>query len=92
MPYDSHNIAFERTGNGDPAILIHGNPATHTLWTPLMERLGEMRAVYAVDLPGFGRSPAPVDPQGFSMEELARTVLGFADARGIERFDLVGHS
>jgi pyruvate dehydrogenase E2 component (dihydrolipoamide acetyltransferase) len=46
--------------------------------------------VHAVDLPGHGGSGKDVGDG--SVEELARAVLGFLDARGIEDAHLVGHS
>lgn len=72
--------------------MIHGNPATHTLWRPIAERVARERTLYTIDLPGFGASPAPSDHAGYAIAELARTVLSFADLHRIDRFDLVGHS
>lgn len=92
MPYNPRQIACERTGSGSAAILIHGNPATHSLWDPIVKRVGDIRTIHAIDLPGFGASPMPESRSDFAMENLARLVLGFADAHGLDRFDLVGHS
>jgi|GEM_PF-1669136 len=92
MPYPASQISYERTGDGPPALMVHGNPATHTLWRPLAGHAAGMRTVYTIDLPGFGGSPAPETRAGFSLPELARAVLTFADLHGLERFDLVGHS
>ena len=92
MSRDTRTMAFERAGRGPAAILIHGNPATHTLWRPVIERASDTRTIYAVDLPGFGRSPRPDDDRAYAIEELARILLGFADNYGIDRFDCVGHS
>lgn len=92
MPDNVSQINCTPTGNGPPVIMIHGNPATHTLWRPLAERVAAVRTVYAIDLPGFGASPPPREHAGYGLEALAASVLAFADAHGIERFDLVGHS
>lgn len=92
MHYDPRTVAFEQTGSGPGVILIHGNPATHTLWSPVVARVSDVRTVYAIDLPGFGRSPMPSDRKEFAMDRLAETVLGFAETVGLDRFDLVGHS
>jgi pimeloyl-ACP methyl ester carboxylesterase len=72
--------------------MVHGNPATHTLWSPLLERLAGERTIYAVDLPGFGGSPMPKDDSGFGRANIARTLVEFAALHGLGRFDLVGHS
>src|SRR5438552_3692672 len=39
MPYDALQLAFARTGSGPPVVMIHGNPATHTLWNAAPSRL-----------------------------------------------------
>src|SRR5688572_15297609 len=41
------------------AVLVHGNPETHAIWRPLVERL-ERDDVVTPQLPGFG-APAPAD-------------------------------
>jgi pimeloyl-ACP methyl ester carboxylesterase len=92
MTYDASQLNYIAEGTGPPAILIHGNPATHSLWRPFVKRVADVRRTYAMDLPGFGGSPAPDDLGGYALEALAATVLRFADLRGIGRFDLVGHS
>ena len=50
-------IAYERTGSGQPLLLIHGLGATRRIWDPQIERLAQERDVIAVDMPGFGDSP-----------------------------------
>lgn len=73
-------------------MMVHGNPATHSLWRPISGPLAREHTVFMVDLPGFGRSPAPASHDGFSLESIARVLLDFADHHGLDRFDLVGHS
>ncbi len=68
-------------------ILLHGAAGSWTTWTPLL-RVAELRNVIAVDLPGWGESPAArvsVDQLGDAVTEIARTL-------GYERWMLVGHS
>jgi len=72
--------------------MVHGNPATCTLWRPIAERLAGRRTIYAIDLPGFGGSPAPREHTGYSLASIASTLVEFARLHGLERFDLVGHS
>ncbi|MEO5930408.1 MAG: alpha/beta hydrolase [Candidatus Kapaibacterium sp.] len=92
MPYNPSQIAFAQTGSGPPVVVIHGNPATRTLWRPLAERLAASRTIYAIDLPGFGDSPAPATTSDYNLRALARLVLEFGTIHGLERFDLIGHS
>jgi pimeloyl-ACP methyl ester carboxylesterase len=44
-------------GTGDVLLLVHGLGGSHLNWLSVAPRLAERHRVYAVDLPGFGRSP-----------------------------------
>lgn len=92
MSYPVSQICFKRVGDGPPAFMVHGNPATHTLWRPIVQRVMNERTVYTMDLPGFGGSPLPAHRTDLSLPHLAEALLGFADLQGIEQFDLIGHS
>jgi len=52
----------ERSGEGIPAVFVHGNPTSSSDWIPFMERIDG--PALAFDLPGFGRSGRP-DPARF---------------------------
>ncbi|NJO05300.1 MAG: alpha/beta hydrolase [Chloroflexaceae bacterium] len=67
------------TGGGVVALLAphHGN-------------LVDVRTSYALDLPGFGKSP-PLSETG-GAERMVQLIIDFADAMGLEQFDLNGHS
>ncbi|MFL5844553.1 MAG: alpha/beta fold hydrolase [Solirubrobacteraceae bacterium] len=87
-------IDFERTGarDGEPLVLLHGIGGERCVWEAVLEPLGERFDVYAIDLPGFGRSPAlPADvtptPQALALE-----VGRFLDAQGLDRAHLAGNS
>jgi pimeloyl-ACP methyl ester carboxylesterase len=92
MAYSLSELNFVTAGSGPPLVLIHGNPATHTLWRPITESLARIRTLYAVDLPGYGSSPLPATMEEMAREELAHIVLDWAAMQGLEQFDLVGHS
>lgn len=77
-------------GSGAPVVLIHGNWASSTWWEPVLARLPAGRRALAPDLRGRGRTRGPDSDYG--IPSLARDVIAFADALGVERFDLVGHS
>ena len=49
-----------RRGSGEPYVLIHGIGSRAEVWAPVLDALAERFAVVAVDLPGFGQSPAQV--------------------------------
>jgi len=76
-------------GRGGPAlVLIHGAGGSHLHWPAALRRLPGA-TVYAVDLPGHGRSAGPGREH---IEDYATDVVGFLDAVGIPRGVLVGHS
>jgi proline iminopeptidase len=82
----------EEVGSGFPLIVLHGGPGLdHTTFRPWLDPLGdELRLLY-VDERGQGRSER-VDPETLSLEVFARDVDLLAEALGLDRFALLGHS
>jgi pimeloyl-ACP methyl ester carboxylesterase len=69
-------------------LLIHGAGGTHLDWPRELLRLEHIN-VYAIDLPGHGRS----DPPGCkSIDEYADFVASFIATLGCDRIVLIGHS
>jgi len=50
-------LAYARTGNGAPLVLIHGLGHRRQGWDAVVPRLAAERDVIAVDLPAMGESP-----------------------------------
>lgn len=76
-----------------PVILLHGSPAglggaDWSKFAPLLADAGH--AVYALDLPGFGATPA--DMPSYSVKAVARLVLAFLEKQEIDRAHIVGWS
>lgn len=70
--------------------LIHGVGTNRSIWSrsvPLLESAG--RAVTSLDLPGFGRSPAP---DQWRIEAIADSVAEALEDQIGEPFDLIGSS
>jgi len=82
-------LAFTRVGRGDPLVLIHALGADRRMWDPVLPLLAAERDVIAVDLPGFGGSPAisPARPI-----DLAASVAASVRALGVERPYVAGNS
>ncbi len=79
-------------GRGQPVVLVHGLGGQALDWAPLLQDL--VRAgyhVYALDLPGFGRSDRPAD-RTYSVREQAAFVESFLRALGLQQVALVGIS
>jgi pimeloyl-ACP methyl ester carboxylesterase len=81
-----------RKGSGDPLLLIHGLGSQHQVWGPVIDRLAAERDVVAVDLPGFGGSPALPDDVVPDAPAMADAVAGFLDELGWERPHVAGNS
>lgn len=77
-------------GPRPPLLLLHGWGGSSRYWRPTLAALGADRRVLAPDLPGFGESPPLEGPA--TAERLAELTIAFADAMGLEQFDLNGHS
>jgi proline iminopeptidase len=79
-------------GDGLPLIVLHGGPGLdHTGFRPWLDPLGEDFRVIYVDERGQGRSER-VDPATLSLEVFARDVDLLAEALGLDRFAVLGHS
>ncbi|WP_053057733.1 alpha/beta fold hydrolase [Rubrobacter aplysinae] len=71
-------------------VLVHGLGGSAADWSFVMPRLSRNYRVLALDLPGFGDTPAP--PEGMSFSALERYLGGFLDRLGVERAALTGNS
>jgi pimeloyl-ACP methyl ester carboxylesterase len=69
-------------------VLVHGAGGNHTHWPAELHRLPGVN-VYALDLPGHGRSSGH---GRLNLEEYADSVHAFVQALGLPRVCLVGHS
>jgi pyruvate dehydrogenase E2 component (dihydrolipoamide acetyltransferase) len=88
---DGRSISYATMGEAaDVIVLVHGYGGAKNSWLFVQEPLSHTHTVHALDLPGHGESSKDVGDG--SLESMARAVLGFLDARGIQRAHLVGHS
>lgn len=80
--------ASEISENAFPLVLLHGFCEDRSVWSPLQSLLKPSPKVL-IDLPGFGWSDLPHQPDMAAYAGAVRAVL---DAEGIARCVLVGHS
>lgn len=85
--------AFQRSrdigeGRGPGAVLLHGAGGSHLDWPTSLRRLSGAH-VYALDLPGHGRSGPPGRNR---IEGYADVVVAFLEAMKLQRAVLIGHS
>ena len=87
-------VRVRHGGPGDPVVLLHGHPRTHTTWHAVAQRLATTHAVVCPDLRGYGRSTSPPDAPDHaqsSKRAMARDVVDLMTRLGHERFAVVGH-
>jgi proline-specific peptidase len=82
----------EQLGSGLPLVVLHGGPGLdHSMFRPYLDPLADEFRLLYVDERGQGRSER-VDPATLSLDVFARDVDLLAEALGLERFSLLGHS
>lgn len=86
------DLQFSRSGSGEPLVLIHGIGDTRAAWTTVVEPLSAYHEVFAVDLPGFGKSTALPETETPNAPALARAVADWMDDQGLSTTHLVGSS
>jgi pimeloyl-ACP methyl ester carboxylesterase len=83
------SVAVREAGSGPAIVFLHGWGGSSRYWLHTAGAFAQDRRVIALDLPGFGATP----PNGSaSYGSLAATALAAADALGLDRFTVVGHS
>ncbi|WP_097955864.1 MULTISPECIES: alpha/beta fold hydrolase [unclassified Streptomyces] len=85
-------VAYERTGSGEPLLLLHGIGHHLRAWGPVTRILAAEREVIAVDLPGFGTSPALPDGVPYDLATVGRVLGAFCAELGLDRPHVAGNS
>jgi pimeloyl-ACP methyl ester carboxylesterase len=89
---DGTEIAYWTSGDGPPLVLVHGAPADHTRWGPLLPYLEQHATVHAMDRRGRGGSgDGPDYSLAREFEDVVAVVETVADASG-SAVDVYGHS
>jgi 3-oxoadipate enol-lactonase len=86
----SVRIAWERRGEGQPLVLVHGLGYARWGWEPVADALAERFRVVLLDNRGIGESEAPAGP--YTAAEMADDVVRVLEEAGIERAHVVGTS
>jgi pimeloyl-ACP methyl ester carboxylesterase len=81
-----------REGSGEPLVLIHGLGGSKSVWNPVIDRLAAEREVLALDMPGFGATPALPDGVEPNPANLAVAIQQHCAALGIDRPHVAGNS
>ena len=85
QPVMDKQIAYIEEGEGDPIVLLHGNPTSSYLWRNVIPELAGLGRVIAPDLIGQGDSeklPASEGSERYSFEVVYHYLDGLLDAIG----------
>jgi pimeloyl-ACP methyl ester carboxylesterase len=85
-------IHHRRSGAGAPYLLIHGLGGEACVWEPVLGALEQHHEVIAIDLPGFGRSPALPPEIVPTPHALAAAVATLLDELGLDTVHVAGNS
>ena len=84
-------VRYLAEGKGSPVVLAHGLGASLAVWDENIQALAARHAVYAVDLPGYGKSDKP---EGLAYDAVAGAhfLARFMDGLSLPSAALVGNS
>jgi pimeloyl-ACP methyl ester carboxylesterase len=85
-----HRVALDAGPAADAIVHVHGFGISGTYLEPTAALLAPRHRTYVPDLPGMGRSMRPQQP--LDLPGLARALMSYCDAVGVERATLVGNS
>ncbi|MCD9199303.1 alpha/beta fold hydrolase [Aeromicrobium wangtongii] len=85
-------LAYTRKGSGEPLVLIHGIGHRRQAWNPVLDLLAQSHDVIAVDLAGFGESPAYPASASYDMDHACQNLSDNFAAWGIDRPHVAGNS
>lgn len=87
----STRVSYVEMGAGPPVLFVHGLGGSWRNWLENIPHFARRHRVVALDLPGFGLSPAPPEP--VSIAGYGDLLLRFADTVGLSgETALIGHS
>ncbi|KAA0180401.1 alpha/beta fold hydrolase [Cupriavidus cauae] len=90
-----HYLRYGGPGEGrdarDPVIVVPGITSPAITWGFVGERFGRQFDTYVLDVRGRGLSEAG-DALDYSLDAQAADVIAFAEALGLQRYSVVGHS
>ncbi|MGH3507407.1 MAG: alpha/beta fold hydrolase [Nocardioidaceae bacterium] len=85
-----HRYSLDAGPDADAVVHVHGFGISGTYLEPTAALLAPRYRNYVPDLPGMGRSMRP--KQGLDLPGLARALISYCDAMGVDKPVLVGNS
>jgi pimeloyl-ACP methyl ester carboxylesterase len=87
---DGWRIAYQRSGQGEPVLLVHGITTYSFIWKNIAKRLSKNYDVIVPDLLGCGDSDKPMEIE-YSLINHAEILKGFLKKLNIDKIHFVGH-
>jgi haloalkane dehalogenase len=87
--FEGHRLAYLDEGEGDPVLLLHGEPTWSYLYRKVLPPVADVARVVAPDYLGFGRSDKPTDPGWYSYDRHAASIRSLVDALDLRRLTIV---
>ncbi|KUN16901.1 alpha/beta hydrolase [Streptomyces antibioticus] len=88
----SVTVDYARVGSGEPLLLLHGIGHHRQAWDPVVDILATERDVIAVDLPGFGASPALPDGLSYDLATTTAVFGALCEELELDRPHVAGNS
>ncbi|GAB2792336.1 alpha/beta fold hydrolase [Streptomyces chlorus] len=85
-------LSYARVGRGEPLLLLHGIGHHRQAWDPVVDILATERDVIAVDLPGFGASPALPDGLAHDLPTMSTVLGALCEELELDRPHVAGNS
>ena len=82
-------MAYVEAGDGQPILMLHGEPTWGYLYRRMIPTLAEVGRVIVPDLIGFGRSDKPVNDNAYSYRSHARWLRRFIEKLDLQQTTLV---
>jgi pimeloyl-ACP methyl ester carboxylesterase len=84
-------INYFQQGQGDTTLLfLHGWCINGMYWKDQIDYFSKTYSVFAIDLPGFGKSKA--ERNNWTIEEYANDITAFIDTMHLKNVVIIGHS
>jgi len=87
--FEEHRLAYLDEGDGDPVLLLHGEPTWSYLYRKVLPPVAEVGRVVAPDYVGFGRSDKPTDPAWYSYDRHAAPIRSLVESLDLRRLTIV---
>jgi pimeloyl-ACP methyl ester carboxylesterase len=85
-------LAYDRSGSGEPLVLVHPLGADRGVWEPVLPSLGGHHDAIAMDMPGFGGSLELPEEVPATAGGIAASIAATLDSLGIPRAHIAGNS